>query len=276
MEWILKEGVTIIFGTVGEDEQGKMLKNLVEEDGVHTNYQINKNYNTGMVIGLAKGDTRALIANIGAANYFDCDLFTKNVDSIQILKDSSLIYIEACFLPNRSKITDYLTNFCLQHKKTLVFNVNAAYLFDMVPREIKELSEKCSILFGNRAEFSQLAKLFSITDPDSLALTLNGFSNKIVVITDGSKPIKCVYGSQKVLEQKVQTLDPEKIVDTVSAGDAFVAGFLAAYLKNYDIETCLIWAQTAARQIIMQPGCTIPKISAKKLFQAGRQNCRAF
>jgi adenosine kinase len=43
----------------------------------------------------------------------------------------------------------------------------------------------------------------------------------------------------------VPAIEAEKIVDTSSAGDAFVGGFLAQYVKNESIEKaikCGIWA----------------------------------
>jgi sugar/nucleoside kinase (ribokinase family) len=49
----------------------------------------------------------------------------------------------------------------------------------------------------------------------------------------------------KLGEIPVPAIEAEKIVDTSSAGDAFVGGFLAQYVKNEPIEKaikCGIWA----------------------------------
>lgn len=75
-------------------------------------------------------------------------------------------------------------------------------------------------------------------------------------------------------------IEPEKIIDTSSAGDAFVGGFLAQFIKNEPIEKCIdcgIWASGLIIQrsgiflskntkickknlnkFIIQKGCTFP------------------
>ena len=75
-------------------------------------------------------------------------------------------------------------------------------------------------------------------------------------------------------------IEPEKIIDTSSAGDAFVGGFLAQFIKNEPIEKCIdcgIWAsgliiqrsgiilsknkkicKKILNKFIIQKGCTFP------------------
>jgi len=65
-----------------------------------------------------------------------------------------------------------------------------------------------------------------------------------VIITQADKPVVYCIGN-KLGEVPVPTIEAEKIVDTSSAGDAFVGGFLSQYVKNEPIEKaikCGIWA----------------------------------
>jgi sugar/nucleoside kinase (ribokinase family) len=58
----------------------------------------------------------------------------------------------------------------------------------------------------------------------------------------------------KVNEIPVADVAPEKILDTSCAGDAFVGGFLAQYLKNESIEKCIDCGNWAAGLIIQRHG----------------------
>ena len=55
----------------------------------------------------------------------------------------------------------------------------------------------------------------------------------------------CFKQGNRLNEIPVKKIDLDKIIDTSSAGDAFVGGFLAQYIKNEPIEKCVdcgIWA----------------------------------
>ncbi len=62
-----------------------------------------------------------------------------------------------------------------------------------------------------------------------------------------------------VSEYKVLKLDQEKIVDTNGAGDAFVGGFLAQYVKGEAIEKCVDCGIWSSALIIQRSGCTFPE-----------------
>ncbi len=67
---------------------------------------------------------------------------------------------------------------------------------------------------------------------------------RLVIITRAEKPIIYSFGS-KVIEIPVPAIEPEKIVDTSGAGDAFVGGFLAKFVRSEPINKCIecgIWA----------------------------------
>ena len=53
-------------------------------------------------------------------------------------------------------------------------------------------------------------------------------------------------------------LEPEKLVDTNGAGDAFVGGFLSQLVAGKSIKECVRAANFAAHLIIQQSGVTLP------------------
>ncbi|HLL61314.1 MAG TPA: PfkB family carbohydrate kinase, partial [Candidatus Nitrosocosmicus sp.] len=59
------------------------------------------------------------------------------------------------------------------------------------------------------------------------------FDKKVLVITDSSKG-SYLYHDKKIIHQKA--LEPNKILDTTGAGDAFTSGFISGYLKEESLE----------------------------------------
>jgi sugar/nucleoside kinase (ribokinase family) len=62
----------------------------------------------------------------------------------------------------------------------------------------------------------------------------NAKKDRIVIITQETEPTIVAYKGE-VNEYPVLLVPPEEIVDTNSAGDAFVGGFLALYIKGKPI-----------------------------------------
>lgn len=107
------------------------------------------------------------------------------------------------------------------------------------------LVAQADIVFGNKDEFEVLAKYNQkntvIEYIYSMSENLEGH-NKIIVITGGNQPIE-VYTLELNEPFKWETLDvrvvkKQDVVDTTGAGDAFVAGFFYAFLKNDPIKDC--------------------------------------
>lgn len=77
-------------------------------------------------------------------------------------------------------------------------------------------------------------------------------------MTRGSLPLY-IFRDGKLQEFDVFPVPKDRIVDTDGAGDAFVAGFLAEYVKNSDIPDCVRCGLWASKEIILQHGCNFDK-----------------
>lgn len=278
MQWILQQpNSTIIFGAISNDKQGNQLEKLVNSDNVTTKYSLVPDHITGMCIALVNGTIRTLCANISAAKYYKLADLQSDLDNINLLKKSDLIYLEAFFLTNRLDTAHFLDRFCKEHNKILVFNLAGVYMAMHEPINFEYFAKRSHILIGNINEFESLSKLMNINSVDAMAVQLSESFNdydtdnslmrygKIIVMTDEANPIKYVINN-KLYMYKVDKIKDEVVVDTVSAGDAFAAGLLAALLKGFDIEKSLKWGCLAAAELIKQPGCTIPNIQSDTIF----------
>lgn len=87
----------------------------------------------------------------------------------------------------------------------------------------------------------------------------NSKRSRIVVITQGQNPVLLIQ-ADSVKEFPVKILPREAVVDTNGAGDAFAGGFLAQYVQQKSLDTCVRSGIWAARQIIQRSGCTFEGI----------------
>lgn len=77
------------------------------------------------------------------------------------------------------------------------------------------------------------------------------------VITQGKDPT-VVAKDGAVTLYEVPAVPAEQIVDTNGAGDAFVGGFLAAFLKSQSIADCCKAGNFSASTIIRTSGTALP------------------
>ena len=91
----------------------------------------------------------------------------------------------------------------------------------------------------------------------ALSLTRCEVCQNLQVITQGKEPTIVAKGG-KVTTYDVPPVDPSDIVDTNGAGDAFVGGFLAAFIKGKDTAECCKAGNFAASTIIKTSGTSVP------------------
>ncbi|MDD2695656.1 MAG: carbohydrate kinase family protein [Anaerolineales bacterium] len=111
-----------------------------------------------------------------------------------------------------------------------------AYLFDpsqqlvrMNPAEVCAGIDGALALFVNEYEFALIQKMTGL----SLAQILERV--QFVVVTRGERG-SSVYGSAG--EHHIPGVAPDQVADPTGVGDAFRGGFLVAYLRSLDWETC--------------------------------------
>lgn len=207
------------------------------------------------------------MANIGAAQHFTIQDFLNNNIYIQSLAKADYIYVEGFFLTHRVDLAKYILSYCKENNKPFVFNISGVYMCDLQPDDMKYFGENCDILFGNRREYTALAKVSKHNgDAEDFAIALTRRHprksylpyGKIAVVTNGSKSVSCSYGNGNLKKIDVPKVDIKQIKDTTGAGDSYVSGFLAGLFNNQNPETCMHWGCWASEKIIQEYGCTVP------------------
>jgi fructokinase len=124
----------------------------------------------------------------------------------------------------------------------------------------KFVREECDILFANETE------LLSLYETDDYVAAVERVRADVgfAALTRSEKGSLIVAGETTLEVSAV----PTKVVDTTGAGDAYAAGFLAAFTRGLDLATCGRWASIAAAEVISHVGAR-PQADLQALI-AGR------
>lgn len=266
-QWIMNNNCeTVIVGSIGNDEVAEKIKVLLNADHVNSKYIVHKTQLTGRTVCIVNGSDRSIVAYVGAAAELPLEDLLAIEDLEDYIKKANYIYIEGFFLPNREESTDHILNICEEHNKIVVANICGVYLCTLCPNALVDLITRADIVIGNVYEYEALGRVMDHQSADSLAdYLVKNTKNKIcqygtiVIITRGGENGKCVYGEGKILEFEVTKISDEEFKDTIGAGDAFAAGFLAGLCQNKTLIQCCTMGCYTAGSFIKQIGCKVPK-----------------
>jgi adenosine kinase len=259
---------TSYVGCVGDDKNGRTLKEKASGDGVNVRYMIDAETPTGTCGVLITGDDRSLVANIAAANNYDPSHLSG--ETWDLVEKAQYYYIAGFFLtpPKGPEAIMKIAEHSAEKNKTFMMNLSAPFLC-LVPPFFKAMMDAApywDILFGNESEMAEFSKAngFGTEDLKEIALKAaalpkkNGERSRTVVITHGSEPTIIAKDGQ-VTEYPVIPIAKEDIIDTNGAGDAFVGGFMSQLVQGKSIEECVRGGNWSANLIIQRGGCTYPE-----------------
>jgi len=271
-QWIMnKPGSTAYFGCVGMDDTAKILEKKAKGDGVAAHYYQNSDLPTGKCAVLITGEDRSLVTKLDAANKYSLEHLEAS-ENWKIVEESKVYYSAGFFLTVCPEAMKKVSAHASAMDKTYCINLSAPFLCQFFKEPMMKIMAYSDIIFGNEDEAVTFAKEhnFGTEEISEIAKKIsqfpkeNGGRARMVVITQGSLPvIVCENGS--IQKYEVSQLKKEEIVDTNGAGDAFVGGFLAQFVKGASTESCVKCGIWAATQIIQRSGCTFPN---EMTFQA--------
>lgn len=258
---------TSYIGCVGNDENGKTLKEKAVADGVDVQYMIDDTNPTGTCGVLVTGDDRSLVANIAAANSYDPSHLQG--EAWDLVKKAKYYYIAGFFLtpPKGPEAIMKIAGHACEENKVFMMNLSAPFLCLVPPffKAMMDASTYWDVLFGNEDEMAEFSKANSFGTEDLKEIALkaaalpksNTKRSRMVVITHGSEPTIIAKDGQ-VTEYPVIPIEKKDIIDTNGAGDAFVGGFMSQLVQGKDVDECVRAGNYSANLIIQRSGCTFP------------------
>jgi len=152
---------------------------------------------------------------------------------------------------------------CKKFKKRLFYDVGQQ-ASNILGEDIRAGIEAAELLIVNDYEMGVLIKK-------------TGWSKKQIqdkvhacVVTFGEQG--CVIKTPNEPELKVPATQADQVVDPTGAGDAFRAGFLYGYLRDFHIEECAEMGSTAAAFEIEQQGSQAHTFTVNEFFERYYKN----
>lgn len=258
-------GATSFIGCIGQDSFGDKLKASMEKEGINTLYQVDDKKPTGVCAVLLTGGNRSLVTRLDAANEYKYE-HLKSESAWKLVTDASFYYVAGFFLTVSPESMISIGEHATISNKCFCMNLSAPFLSQFFKDQMQSVFPFVDILFGNDDEYRAFAANFNLntTDLNVIASKIasmpkkNTKRSRIVIITQGDKPV-ILHKDGKTKDFPVETIPDENVTDTNGAGDAFAGGFLADYVRNKDIFTCIKSGSRAAAMIVQVSGCTLPE-----------------
>jgi fructokinase len=137
-------------------------------------------------------------------------------------------------------------------KRILDINLRAPH---WSPELILESLPLANVLKLNDEELPIIAEVMGIhgTEPQLLHTILKRFSLQLIALTRGDRGSFLLSASGESSEESSKTVS---VVNTVGAGDAFVATLALGLLQGYSLSKINRWASRTAAYVCTQPGAT--------------------
>ena len=241
----------ILVSAIGDDENGKDLSNLIEKLQIPQHLQISKNYPTGTVLVKLDSDGKPTYDIVNPVAWDDIQLTEQLLDLIK-QDDLDAIYFGSLIQRNQHNhelLKKIITYRSPRTKLIVDINLRQNHYNNST---LLLCIEHANILKLNDEELPIVADLLKIkADPQALFNYLNEhYQLELLIYTCGSE------GSHLITKNEQNHCPAEKItpIDTVGAGDSFMAISSVLYLKGKQLQEINSKANHIAAYVCTQSG----------------------
>lgn len=223
-----------VIGTVGEDFTD--YKNFLSENGVDTTNikTIKDEFSAQAYLVTDKKDDQITAFYPGAMKYG------------HTLKIPTNKFDFALITPCGSKPMVNFVNQCKKLKIPYMYDPGQ-HITEATDESIRDGIQGSKIFIGNDYEYGMIKRRLKSSDKDFLNQT------EIIIVTLGEK------GSLITTKDKSFKISPakaKKVLDPTGAGDAYRAGFMAGFTRNFDLKTCGQMGSVASCYAVEKYGTT--------------------
>ncbi len=229
-------------GKIGMDKTGKRVQIKLKDYGIEFFGGVDEQFNSSVAkIKVGSNKQRKIVIHPGVNDRIEWDDVNQYLD---LIRSSNLFHSStfACAY-SMSSLKTQIKLAEESNKMSLSFGMLYCDLFEKEPLLIKNLLKATDILILNKEEIERLAHE---NYEDSARSLIRRFDIEVIAVTLGNKGSYVVGRTEEhFIESR-----PVKVIDTTGAGDAYSAGFLAAYLNDKDLNTCGLWGNRNAERSI--------------------------
>ncbi|MBS2100285.1 carbohydrate kinase family protein [Carboxylicivirga linearis] len=237
-----------IASRVGNDEQGHKLLEFLDKSGLSTDLiQIDEELPTSEVL--------VNIDNKDQASYTICEPVAW--DAIEFSSELEKAANEADVLvygtlASRGLVTRNTVYQCIDRVKFKIIDVNLRPPYD-IQDVVEPLIAKAEFVKLNDDEMQCLGQWNNLTDQNEellMSWMQSQFGINLICMTKGQEG-SVLFNNGAFLKHKGYKV---KTVDSVGAGDAFLAGFLSSYLQDEDAIKALDFASATGAYVATKEG----------------------
>lgn len=224
---------TAVLGKIGNNNFKSMIIDEIKKKDVSTDLcQYEDNYLNLSIILLNERGERSIIHYSPPHTH----ILKSKSDLNKILKTKALYLgnLPDVSLSERKQLLHFVKN------KNIITFVNFGVADCRRPKkQLIDFFAKVDILIVNGHEFADIVKApyKDIHFKENIIdWYIPELKDKLVIVTEGKKG-SYAYLSDKVIHQPAY--ETNKVIDTTGAGDAYSAGFIAEYLRSYNIEKAM-------------------------------------
>ncbi|RKP12756.1 adenosine kinase [Piptocephalis cylindrospora] len=266
---LLPPGSVSYIGCVSDDLDAKRLKEESAKDQLNVEYLVEPSLPTGRCATLITGQNRSLVTDLQAANKYRVDHTQSPAVWSGIVEKADFFYIEGFFLTVSPETILTVAKHAAATNKVFCMNLSAPFLCQFFQEPMDASAPYWDILFGNETEAEAYAKAHDLpfTSEQIPAIAehiansvpkVNTARPRVVVITQGSHSTVVAQAGQAAQIHPVPPVPKSEIEDTNGAGDAFVGGFLGAYVQGASLDKAVDAGHKLAGQVIRQVGAYYP------------------
>jgi adenosine kinase len=215
---LLGEKPTLI-GSVGPDAKDYIKK--LTKDGVNTKSIFFSQLPTASFNVITDLDDNQI------GGFYPGAMYDNKQSSFKAWKNKNAFFVVS---PDDPKLMNKLVNECQKYKLRMLYDFGQQ-VSNSSPELLLNGVKQAEVIIANDYEMSVLS--------DKIKLTLNEIKKivPVCITTLGSKG-SIIEGKNIKKPIIVKSVKPKKILDPTGAGDAFRAGFLYGYVRNWDIKIC--------------------------------------
>ena len=235
---------------LGEDTAGDMVINELKNNGVDTTYLTRKTdvHTSSPVLLVDEQGERHIIRVPQNGNQY----FTKDMISEEVLHKSSHLHFASANMLHRLDGKPLGELFRKAHTLGLTTSMDASYDRNgKWMQNIEDALQNCDIFIPSLQEASVYARTDNL---DEICNFFSKYPLQCFGIKLGEKGVLLTDFKETI---QLDTLYKGKPVDTTGAGDAFLAGFVAAWLRGYDMESCGYFGSAQSYSVLQAPGASV-------------------